>query len=75
MKGKNNLGAKANKSLMLGIAFLVVVIASFYIVFIHQVKVDRWYYVLPIMLFMVLAGYFIKRGAIFRFGAKGNFQG
>ena len=74
-EGKNNLGAKANKSLMLGIAFLVVVIAAFYIVFIHQVKVDRWYYVLPIMLFMVLAGYFIKRGAIFRFGAKGELSG
>jgi len=74
-KGKNNLGAKANKSLMVGILFFALVITSFYIVFIQQVKVDRWYYFLPIMIFMVLAAYFIKRGAIFRFGAKGELSG
>jgi len=71
-KGKNNLGSKANRSLIAGIGSFIVVIAAFYIIFAQQVQVNKWYYFLPIMVFMVLASYFIKRGIIFGFGAKGE---
>lgn len=71
-KGRNNLSNKANRSLIVGLGFFVLVITAFYVVFVHQVQVDKWYYFLPIMAFMVLASYFIKRGIIFRFGAKGE---
>jgi len=71
-KGKNNLSNKANRNLVVGLGFLAVVITAFYIVFAHQIQVDKWYYFLPIMVFMVLASYYIKRGIIFRSGAKGE---
>lgn len=71
-EGKDNLSSKANRNLIVGSVFFVLVITSFYVIFIHQIQVDKWYYFLPIMVFMVLASYFIKRGAIFRFGAKGE---
>ena len=71
-KGRNNLSSKANRSLIAGLGFLLLVITSFYVVFVHQVQVDKWYYFLPIMAFMVLASYYIKRGIIFGFGAKGE---
>lgn len=71
-KGKNNLRSKANRNVMAGLFFLGLVIIAFYIVFVHQVQVDKWYYFLPIMLAMVLASYYIKRGIIFGFGAKGE---
>lgn len=70
--GRNNLSSKANHNLIAGMGFFVLVITSFYIVFVQQVQVDKWYCFLPIMVFMVLASYFIKRGIIFRFGAKGE---
>jgi len=71
-KGKNNLSSKANRNLMAGLGFSGLVVMSFYIVFAYQVQVDKWYYFLPIMLLMVLASYYIKRGVIFGFGAKGE---
>ncbi|MBP2627452.1 MAG: hypothetical protein H6Q68_2163 [Firmicutes bacterium] len=71
-KGRNNLSSKANRSLIVGLVFFVLVITAFYVVFVHRIRVDKWYYFLPIMIFMVLTGYFIKRGIIFRFGAKGE---
>lgn len=71
-KGKNNLSNKANRNIIAGAVFFVLVITSFYVVFMHQIQVDKWYYFLPIMIFMVLASYFVKRGVIFRFGAKGE---
>jgi len=71
-KGRNNLSNKANRSLIVGLVFFVLVVTSFYIVFVHQIQVNKWYYFLPVMVFMVLASYFIKRGIIFRFGAKGE---
>lgn len=71
-KGKNNLSSKANRNIVAGIIFFALVMTSFYVVFMHQIQVDKWYYFLPIMIFMVLASYFVKRGVIFRFGAKGE---
>jgi len=71
-KGRNNLSNKANRSLVVGLVFFVLVVTSFYVVFVHQIQVNKWYYFLPVMAFMVLASYFIKRGIIFRFGAKGE---
>ena len=71
-KGRNNLSSKANRSLIAGIGSFVLVITSFFIIFMQQVQVNKWYYFLPIMAFMVLASYFIKRGIIFGFGAKGE---
>lgn len=71
-KGRNNLSSKANRNIVAGVVFFVLVMTSFYVVFMHQIQVDKWYYFLPIMIFMVLASYFVKRGVIFRFGAKGE---
>lgn len=71
-KGKNNLGGKANRNLIAGLISSILVITSFYVIFAQQVQVNKWYYFLPIMIFMVLASYFVKRGVIFRFGAKGE---
>lgn len=71
-KGRNNLSSKANRNLIAGVLFIVLVITAFYVVFVHHIQVDKWYYFLPIMIFMVFAGYYIKRGVIFGFGAKGE---
>lgn len=71
-EGKNNLSNKANRNIIVGIIFMVLVITSFYVVFMQQIQVTRWYYFLPIMVFMVLASYYVKRGIIFRFGARGE---
>lgn len=71
-KGRNNLGGKANRNLLAGLIFFVLVITSFYMIFVQQIQVTQWYYFLPIMIFMVLASYFVKRGIIFGFGAKGE---
>ena len=43
-KGRNNLSSKANRSLIAGLGFFVLVMASFYVVFGHQVQVAKWYY-------------------------------
>lgn len=74
-KGNNNLSSKSNRNLIAGILFLILVLISFYIIFVQKVKVDNWYYFLPVMIFMVLASYYIKRGIIFRSGAKGEILG
>lgn len=71
-KGKNNLGSKANRNLTVGIIVLALVIASFYVVFVYHVQVEKWYYFLPVMILMVFASYYIRRGMIFDFGAKGE---
>ena len=71
-KGKNNLSSKANRNIVAGVLFFVLVLSSFYVVFMRQIQVEKWYYFLPVMIFMVLASYFIKRGVIFKFGAKGE---
>ena len=71
-KGKNNLSSKVNSNIIAGMGFLVLVVTSFYYIFVQQVQVDKWYYFLPIMVSMVLTSYFIKRGIIFRIGAKGE---
>ena len=74
-KGKNNLTSKANKNLIAGLLFLTLVITLFYVVFVHHVQVDQWYYFLPIMMLMVFGSYYIRRGMIFGFGAKGESLG
>lgn len=71
-KGRDNLSSKANRNLIAGLLLCILVITSFYIVFVHHVQVDKWYYFLPIMIPMVFASYYIKRGVIFGFGAKGE---
>ena len=71
-QGRNKLSSKANRNLIAGMGFLVLVLTTFYIVFVQRVQVDQWYYFLPVMILMVLVSYFIKRGIIFRFGAKGE---
>jgi len=71
-KGRNNLNSKAYRSLIAGLVFFILVIASFYVVFVHQLQVNKWYYFLPIMILMVSASYYIKRGVIFASGAKGE---
>jgi len=74
-KGRNNLNSKANRNLIVGLGFFVLVVMSFYVVFVHQVQVDKWYYFLPIMVLMVFASYYIKRSVIFGSGAKGETLG
>ena len=71
-KGENNLSSKANRRLIVGMGFFALVITSFYVIFVQKVQVDKWYYFLPVMVFMVLASYYIKRAIIFRFGAMGE---
>jgi len=71
-EGRNKLSSKANRNIIAGVLFFALVMTSFYVVFMHQIQVDKWYYFLPIMIFMVLASYFVKRGVIFKFGAKGE---
>lgn len=71
-KGRNNLGGKANRNLIAGLIFSILVITSFYIIFSQHIQMNEWYSFLPVMIFMVLASYFVKRGVIFRFGAKGE---
>lgn len=71
-EGKNNLSSKANKNIIAGIIFFIMVMTFFYVVFMHLIQVDKWYYFLPIMLLMVLASYYVRRGIIFSFGAKGE---
>ena len=74
-KGRNNLTSKANRNLIAGLLFLTLVITLFYVVFVHHVQVDQWYYFLPIMMLMVFGSYYIRRGMIFGFGAKGESLG
>lgn len=71
-KGKNHLSGKANRNLVAGAFCLALVMACFYIIFTQKMQVDRWFYFLPITTFLVLGGYYIRRGVIFRFGAKGE---
>lgn len=71
-KGKNNLSSKAYKNLIVGLFVLILVITLFYVVFVHRVQVDKWYYFLPIMILMVFASYYIRRGIILDSGAKGE---
>ena len=71
-KGGNNLSGKAIRSLIAGIVMGLLVVLSFYFIFIYKVHVDSWYYFMPITVFMVLASYYIRRGIIFRFGARGE---
>ena len=71
-KGRNNLTSKANRNLIAGLLFLTLVITLFYVVFVHHVQVDQWYYFLPIMMLMVFGSYYIRRGIIFGSGAKGE---
>lgn len=74
-KGKNNISSKANRSLMAGILMLVLVVVSLYLIFVHKVQVFSWFYFVPVTLFMILSSYYIRRGVIFRFGARGERQG
>jgi hypothetical protein len=74
-KGRNNLSRKATRSLIAGILMLVLVVLSFYLMFVHKLQVDSWYYLTPLILFIVLSSYYIRRGVIFRFGAKGENMG
>ncbi|MBC8015495.1 MAG: NERD domain-containing protein [Sporomusaceae bacterium] len=71
-KGRNNLSSKANKNLIAGLLVFTLVVMLFYVVFVHRVQVDKWYYFLPIMILMVFASYYIRRGIIFGSGAKGE---
>jgi len=71
-EGKNTLSSKANRNIIVGILFFLLVMTSFYIIFMNQIQIAKWYYFLPIMIFLVLASYFVKRGMIFKFGAKGE---
>jgi hypothetical protein len=71
-KGRNNLSGKANRSLFAGIVLLVLVCMSFYLIFVHKLQVNQWYYLAPLIIAIVLSSYYIRRGVIFRFGAKGE---
>jgi hypothetical protein len=74
-KGGNNLNGKAIRSLSVGILMAILVIISFYMIIVYKIQVDRWYYFTPIIVFMVLASYYIRRGIIFIFGARGESLG
>lgn len=74
-KGKNNLSGKATRSLIAGILLLLLVFASFYLIFVHKLQVDNWYSLAPLIIAMILSSYYIRRGVIFRFGARGESLG
>ena len=74
-KGKNNLSGKANRSLIAGILLLILVLMSFYLLFEHKLQVDNWYYLAPLIVAMILSSYYMRRGVIFRFGARGESMG
>lgn len=71
-KGKNHLQGKAARNLVLGVTMLATVILSFYFIFVHKLQIDNWYYPAPLILVILVSGYYIRRGIIFRFGAKGE---
>jgi hypothetical protein len=74
-KGKNNLSGKATRSLIAGILILMLVLVSFYIIFVYKLQVDNWYYLAPLIVAMIFSSYYIRRGVIFRFGARGESMG
>lgn len=74
-KGRNNLSGKAARSLIMGIGILGLVIISFYLIFVHKLQIDNWYYLAPLIMAMLVSSYYVRRGVIFRFGAKGENMG
>lgn len=71
-KGGKNLKGKAIRSLIAGLLMMLLVILSFSLIFVNKIRVYNWYYFAPITIFMVLASYYIRRGIIFHFGARGE---
>ena len=74
-RGKNDLSGKSNRNLAAGVLSGILVILSLYVLFVNRVKVFSWMYLLPVVAFIALGGYYIRRGIIFRFGAKGELMG
>ncbi len=74
-RGKNDLSGKSNRNLAAGVLSGILVILSLYVLFVNRVQVFSWMYLLPVVAFIALGGYYIRRGIIFRFGAKGELMG
>lgn len=74
-RGKNSLMGKAYRNLAAGIACIIIVVVCFYLLFVERMQVKSWYYLLPCMAALLASGYYVRRGVIFRFGARGETVG